>query len=207
MLQGLLKNARGVESNSLLVHLYLVPGGRKSDGYNEIPYIHHSVFLDLFTFANPKKPAQLRHLNHVDLTRPMKCLNGNWARGSDSVSQVGLMWVDLRQQIPVLRTQMSGTALSGIAGCYGLVAFPEGLKGKTVIQDFETYDNITGGMDVFFNDRDKRGFLVVRQEARSYDMDFDKQKKTVKQYPRTYFDWNGKGFVVRKSNSPAVVSP
>ncbi len=100
---------------------------------------------------------------------------------------------------------MSGVAMSGIAGCYGLIAFPQGLKGEASIQDFETYDNITGGMDVFFSERDKRGFLVVRQEARSYDMDFGEQKTTVKHYPKTYFDWNGKGFTARASNnSPAI---
>ena len=189
--KGQFKSASTTKDGYLMVHLYAIPTSGRSEGRRRF-----SLFLDLLTSDLARTPTRPRRLNHIDLTQ-LPCLNGNWAHDSDSASNVDLMWVDsLQQQIPLLKLQMSGTVMSGIAGCYGLVVFPDGLQSQAVAQSFETHDQIMGGINISFS-RDRRGFLVVRQDTKSYDMDFDKQQTTEKLTGRTYFDWNGRAFVAR----------
>jgi hypothetical protein len=196
--KGRFKSGNAVKDDFLMVHFYALPDKAKvvqqKDGSRKF-----ALLLDLLTFDRSRKSARLRRLNRVALT-DLPCLNGNWAHGSDSLDRVELLWIDARQQmVPTLKLQMSGSVMSGVAGCYALVAFPEGLQAKPVNHDFETYSQLMGGMDVSFS-RDKQGLLVVRQDSKGYDMDFDKQKTTVTLTERTYFHWNGKAFVARKVN-------
>lgn len=104
------------------------------------------------------------------------------------------MWLDSQNQIPILRVQMQGEVMSGIAGCDALIIFPQGLRARSVVQDFE-YD---GNVQTFFTNRDQRNFLVVRQQTTYFVDDYDKQKTTEHRQKPIYFDWNGKAFVARR---------
>ncbi|RYX82164.1 hypothetical protein EON83_20825 [bacterium] len=194
--EGRFQGNVGSRESEFIVHLYAVPSHKTKAETGQ----NFSLILDVFCLDNLKSLATLQLLNHIDLT-PLPSLNGNWAHGSDSIRTVDLAWIDAKQQIPLLKMQMSGTTMSGVAGCFALVAFPAGLQAPPVSQSFDTYDGPAGGMDVSFT-RDKKGAFVVREQSISYAQGIpdgvDGEYNTPKQLGTPqFYDWNGKTFAPR----------
>lgn len=189
---------KGANAAYLAANVYAMP---KDDP--KTPRREYSLWLDVFAYST--KTARLMRLQRLDLTQKLKCIYGNWSQGNDSAGVMDLMWLDANlQQAPLLRMNMGGTVMSGIAGCYGLIVFPNGLRAAPVVQDFETSDNMMGSQNIFFDTRGKNGFLILRQDVNSLNIGFDEQHPTTtKLEKRTYFDWDGKAFVARSSKKRA----
>lgn len=192
--KGRFNNSHTIEDATLLTHFYALPNGKDvKDGEKRQLY---SLFLDLYVFTG-KDASVLRRSQHIALDN-FPCLYGNWAHDSDSIYRVDLMWVDGKNyQIPLLKIGMSGTVISGVVGCDGLVIFPQGFGNKAVLQDFENYSQRDEDLAVFFDSKDRNGLLSIRQQTTEYESDYDKMKTTAKRLPSKYFDWNGKRFIAR----------
>ena len=201
--KGRFNNSHTTENATLVAHFYAMPTRKEvKDGEGRQLY---SLFLDLYIFTG-KDASIMRRVQHIALNK-FACLYGNWAHGSDSLGDVELTWIDAKQhQIPMLKISMSGTVISGVAGCYGLVIFPQGIGNKALLQDFETRSAGSEDVRVFFTDKDAKGLLSVRQQTTIYESDYDKMKTTKKPAINQYFDWNGSAFVARQSASSTATS-
>lgn len=201
--KGRFNNSHTTEDATLLTHVYALPTRKEvNDGEKRQLY---SLFLDLYVFT--RKDASVMRRSQNIVLNDFACLGGNWAHGSDSVDAVDVMWVNAKHhQIPLLKIRMSGTVIKGIAGCYGLVIFPQGFGNKAVLQDFETYGQDGQTLDVFFDSRDRRGLLSVRQQTTNYESDYVKMKTTTTRLPDKYFDWNGNRFVARRNENSGATS-
>ena len=195
--RGKLRRDAKSKSGELAVHFYAIQTRRiKVGDYYQRKF---ALYCDVFSVIKTKR-RQLLRLQHLSLNDKLKCMNGNWALGDDAIASANFMWLDAPQNVPILRVKMSGESIVGFAGCDALLLFPKGLRAQPVVQGFESYMTTSSDSRTFFTDRDGRGVLVIRQQQTFVESDYDKQKFTEHRAKPTYFSWNGKAFVARRSN-------
>ena len=196
--RGNLRRDTKSRAGELAVHFYAVQTRRfKVGDYYQRKF---ALYCDVFAVTTTKNRRQLLRLQHLLLHDKLKCMNGNWALGSDKITGANFLWLDASQNVPILRVKMSGSTIVSFASCDALLIFPKGLRAKPVVQGFESYMTTSEDSRTFFTDRDRRNFLIIRQQQTTSEIDFDKKQPfTEYRQKPVYFDWNGKSFVARRA--------
>ena len=158
----------------ILIHVYAVPEAEKAKesgaSYKREDFMGLNIRRSYFTADFLlRKGSQLERLNRVTF------------RNHDGVNGILIKWLEPKaRRGPVVCIHLGATHWLG----WELIAFPDGVRGRAVLKQFEYGGEGESGVEVQLDEVDRQGRMTVSLNSHEGEMDSEQH----------YF-WNGKKFV------------